>query len=470
MPNYAIARHAKLKGGGVSSSSHHNLRTRETPNADEARGDKNRILYGDDRPLREKVDEKTSKTAAKTRSDNVECVEYMLTGTREHFLDSHGEIDDEKLEKWIALNLEFLHEECGQDLIGAILHMDETTPHIAAYRVPLKDGKLNCKYFYGTRALNSRFQDRYADKMKVLGLERGIERSRARHQDIKRFYASINAPVKLNIRTQEIADPPRLFISQTQQKEYKETVVQEVMTQVEPQITAIRDKALTAEDEKRKRVAAETRAVEKIVTAEKARELAEARQFVGTKRNQALHKEVIEFREQNEQLSRALTAQTQKLDRESARVRDIPLTEVMSRLGCEGHPQPDHSTVYLSNDGREALSIKNNRAYDSEGELAAKNAIQLFLHISNEHFGQNASHNDGLNWLADNFGEKQAVAAHLAHQEEVLSNRFGERQRDRNAHEKKEQSLIPTQRSEQQSFLETAEPEIKIEDIGELFH
>ncbi|MFN2455490.1 MAG: MobV family relaxase [Pyrinomonadaceae bacterium] len=469
MPQYAIARHSKLKGSSVSASCHHAFRTKDTPNADHEKTADNRVIHGDTRPLREKVDERINLTDARTRSDNVECLEYLFTASHEFFFDERGTLNEENLDRWVELNMEFVHEECGPDLIGAVLHMDERTPHITAYRVPLKDGKLNCKFFYGTKEKNREFQTRYAEKMKVLGLERGIEKSRARHQDIKRFYGAINAPVKLKIRQHEITNPPRVFVTQAQQKDYKETVIKEVMDQLGPQLYTLRDKALMAEDEKRKRLAAEKHAAEKIAAAEKARDLADARRFLGEKKNQALQQENTELSRQNEQLNRALAGESQKVEQLSARVRDIPLTEVMGRLGCEGHLQPDRSTVYFSEDGRKALSIRDNHAYDFEDEPVAKNAIQLLLHVFNDHCGQNASPKDALRWIADNYGERQAVAAYLAEREEILTDYFAERKQSRSERDQKKERSFTAQeqeRSDEQSRLETTKLETQIEEIA----
>ena len=471
MPNYAIARHSKLKGGSVSSSCHHTFRTKETPNADRERTGENRVLFGDTRSLREKVDERIALSDARTRPDNVECVEYLFTASHDFFFDERDVLDEEKLERWIGLNMEFLHEECGPDLIGAVLHMDETTPHIAAYRVPLKDGKLNCKYFYGTRELNSKFQTRYAEKMKPLGLERGVMKSRAQHQDIKRFYGAINAPVKLQPRIHELSDPPRVFLTPTQQNAYKEGLVKEIMAQLEPQIVAFRDKALTAEDEKRKRLAAEKLAAEKVAAAEKARDLAEARVFMGERRNQALHKDNVELRRQHELLGRALASEQQRAEQLSARGRDIPLAEVMSKLGCGGQEQTDSSVVYYSADGRIALTVKDNHAFDYQDKLVAKDSVNLLLYVFHDHRKQDASKEDTLRWLADNFGERRAVAAYLAEQEDALTDYFAERNRGR---DEQERSLahplsIPGQEQhDAQGHLEISKTDATHEDTNVL--
>ncbi|MCA1632631.1 MAG: plasmid recombination protein [Acidobacteria bacterium] len=434
MPNFAIARHAKLKGSAVSLSAHHNLRTRETPNADQERTGENRILYGDERPLREKDDEKIQKTSARTRSDNVECVEYMLTATREHFLDARGEIDEGKLEQWIGLNMQFLHEECGADLLGAVLHMDETTPHIAAYRVPLKDGKLNCKAYYGTRELNRQFQDRYAEKMKPLGLERGVEKSRARHEDVRRFYGSITQEVKVQLRVRDIPDPPRMFVTKAQMSEYKETVKNVFVEQLTPQITILRDQALMAETEKKRRLAAEKRAAEKLSVAERERDQAVLKLDVEKGRNLLLlreHQNLVKEHDGLQQRAAGLERQV-----EVERVRDIPLVEVMHKFGCVGQERPDSSTAYLSEEGITALTIKDNCAHNHEGQLVAKNAIEMVLYMTNVNNGVETTRAGALEWLADNFGEKRAADAYLAEQKDALGDYFkSRREREKNPSE-----------------------------------
>ena len=110
--------------------------------------------------------------------------------------------------------------------------------------------------------------------MKPLGLERGIEKSRARHEDVRRFYGSITQEVKVQLRMRDIPDPPRMFVTKAQMSEYKETVKNTFIEQLTPQITILRDQALMAETEKKRRLAAEKRADEKVATAERERDQA----------------------------------------------------------------------------------------------------------------------------------------------------------------------------------------------------
>jgi hypothetical protein len=63
--------------------------------------------------------------------------------------------------------------------------------------VPLDEkGKLNCRaLFGGSRYRLSELQDDFALAMKPLGLERGIKGSRAKHTEVRKYYAAINRPM-----------------------------------------------------------------------------------------------------------------------------------------------------------------------------------------------------------------------------------------------------------------------------------
>ncbi len=58
---------------------------------------------------------------------------------------------------------QWLDDQYGDRIVRAELHLDEATPHIHAYLVPLDErGKLNCRGLFGGRAKLSKFQDSYA--------------------------------------------------------------------------------------------------------------------------------------------------------------------------------------------------------------------------------------------------------------------------------------------------------------------
>jgi Plasmid recombination enzyme len=76
--------------------------------------------------------------------------------------------------------------------ITATIHRDEKTPHLSAFVVPLtQDGRLSAKDFIGNKAKMTADQTTFAKSVEHLGLQRGIERSKATHTSIKQHYAAI---------------------------------------------------------------------------------------------------------------------------------------------------------------------------------------------------------------------------------------------------------------------------------------
>lgn len=77
--------------------------------------------------------------------------------------------------------------------------MDEKTPRIEAYVVPLDaKGKLNCKAFLGGKSKLQGLQTRYATHNKDFGLVSGLKGSRATHQQVQKFYDQIKQPAKIS--------------------------------------------------------------------------------------------------------------------------------------------------------------------------------------------------------------------------------------------------------------------------------
>jgi len=152
-------------------------------------------------------------------------------------------------------------------------------------------------------------------------------------------------------------------------------------------------------------------------------------------------------------------------------VRDIPLAEVMSKLGCVGQEQTDRSVIYYSADGRKALTVKDNHAFDYQDKLVAKDSVNLLLYVFHDHCNQDASREDALHWLADSFGEGRAVAAYLAERESALTDYFAEHNRGRDERERGRERLpsMPGQeRDGLQGHSEVSNAEVTREDASVL--
>lgn len=194
--SYAIARLKKLKRGNISGSASHTARERETPNADPTQ--KNIRFIGSLDPDERLEDLVLAKIAEheqkrKIRTDAVYCVELLLSASPSYFRPdcptNAGYYEQQKLDDWVEATHQWLADEYGSRIVRAELHLDEATPHIHAYFVPVDDqGQLRCNHFFDGRQKIHEFQDSYYQTMRLIELERGIKGSRAKHQDIKDFY------------------------------------------------------------------------------------------------------------------------------------------------------------------------------------------------------------------------------------------------------------------------------------------
>ncbi|HEY9707095.1 MAG TPA: MobV family relaxase [Oculatellaceae cyanobacterium] len=197
---YAIARIAKLKRQNIAGSASHCARTRLTPNADPTV--ENIRFIGSDDPNEKLEDLVLNKInppsqKRKIRPDAVWCVELLLTASPKYFRPDNpthgGYYDPTRMKEWLTANQQYLNQTWGERIVRAELHLDEMTPHIHAYLVPLDSlGQLNCKSLFGGREKMRRFQDDYHAAVQHLGLERGIKGSLAQHQDMKDFYQIVN--------------------------------------------------------------------------------------------------------------------------------------------------------------------------------------------------------------------------------------------------------------------------------------
>lgn len=204
---YAIMRSRKLSSlGSAAASLKHNFRERETLNADQERTPENAHLVTGSTDqamgkLRELLPEKR-------RKDAVVAVEYVCTASPDWW----KKATPEQQETFFQRSVDWLADKYGRDrIITATIHRDETSPHLSAYVVPLtKDGRLSAKEFIGNRTQMSADQTSFAAGVADLGLERGIEGSKAKHQTIKDFYAQLEKPIREVTISPEAVSPALL--------------------------------------------------------------------------------------------------------------------------------------------------------------------------------------------------------------------------------------------------------------------
>ena len=77
-----------------------------------------------------------------------------------------------------------------ENIISAVVHLDETTPHMHLNLVPIADGKLCSKDLYDKKKLSILQTEFWETVGKKYGLQRGQEGSSAKHLDTAQFKAS----------------------------------------------------------------------------------------------------------------------------------------------------------------------------------------------------------------------------------------------------------------------------------------
>ncbi|MEB6957340.1 plasmid recombination protein, partial [Escherichia coli] len=193
--------------GSVASALQHCYRERETPNADAERTPENYCSVS------QSADEAMGKLREllpeKRRKDAVLAVEYVMTASPEWW----NEATPRQQAEFFARSEQWLENKYGKDrVVAAVVHRDEATPHLSAFVVPLtQDGRLSAKEFIGGRSKMRDDQSTYAESVKKLGLERGIEGSRATHQTVQHYYESINRGTRSQVSISPEALEPRVL-------------------------------------------------------------------------------------------------------------------------------------------------------------------------------------------------------------------------------------------------------------------
>ena len=179
---YQIVRIAKIKTAAKAlTAMRHNLRGREVPNADPKREKLN--SYDMTNSEEQALARWRQILPEKRRSDAVLLTEAVITASPGAFK------RDGDWKRYLEDGVRFFTEKHGEEnVINVAYHWDETTPHAHVLAVPMTEGRLSQKALYGAgqKALAKLQTDFYKSVSVSHGLERGVERSAAKHQDIRR--------------------------------------------------------------------------------------------------------------------------------------------------------------------------------------------------------------------------------------------------------------------------------------------
>lgn len=406
MTGLAILRVVKLKSfGNVGGSEAHTARLQETSNADPQKTNI-RLIGDNDQPLEQIVKLKIkSCTKYKPRKNAVLCSEMFLSASPEYFRPHDpslaGEWDEQRMKDFAEASKNWLLDNYGDKCVRAELHLDEATPHIHAYIVPVNDKtkQLSHNEMFGGSAKEcriklSKLQDSYAAALAPLGIERGVKGSKATHTKVKEYYQAVNSqPLTLELERLE----PRL--GESTQQFYDRLKADPVIQALDHQLA-----------DRKRAIEHEQRAVQNAMASERIRQQQETR-------IKQLESENLVLRQKTEQL------------------RDLPLEDVAWHLGLDG----DYNQPGLWKGHGHIININGSKFYEftpikaggvaaevqqGEKELFSNNslssnaspslfngssAVELVMHVNQ------CNDQQAIEWLHDNFGERGVERAMIAH-------------------------------------------------------
>ncbi|MDN7880512.1 plasmid recombination protein [Burkholderia aenigmatica] len=219
MPHtYNILRTTKVKTrSDITNASEHNFRLRMQSNIDASKTHLNKVLLNtlgadvkQSNSLQIKLTEFYQSLGIKEKKDNVLMMEFIVSASPEFFAGKN----QAEVEKWANHQIGFFQKEFGEQVKIAVLHLDETTPHLHIMIGTEVKSVKNYKNRYGmcqkeTWSLNA---DRYNpqfltdlhtkhyewNKKPYPKLKRGVKGSMREHKSLKQFYEVVDKALSTN--------------------------------------------------------------------------------------------------------------------------------------------------------------------------------------------------------------------------------------------------------------------------------
>lgn len=213
---YAIL-HMEKAVGSNSGMSAHIERTIAPKNADASRTHLNQEMITFPNGVTNHTEAiqhrlETAELQRKIGKNQVRAVRILLTGSPDDMkrIEQAGKLDD-----WCRDNLDWLKKTYGKEnIVSAVVYLDETTPHIHATMIPTVTGERRkakteqtigkkkyrkqstdtarlCADDVMSRVRLKESQNSYAEQMAKYGSQRGIDGSQAKHVTTSQYYRDL---------------------------------------------------------------------------------------------------------------------------------------------------------------------------------------------------------------------------------------------------------------------------------------
>ena len=159
-----------------------NYKSTRNPQIDKSRTHMNHHTVPYEKKYLSFIDERIKQLSPKRKiKDDAVLITSFILGSDKDFFDR---ITAEQQKQFFADCTEFFAERYGKEnVVSAVVHLDESTPHLHFNLMPVTGGRLCAKELFDRTALRELQTDFYEVVGKKYGLKRGKEGSTAKHLD-----------------------------------------------------------------------------------------------------------------------------------------------------------------------------------------------------------------------------------------------------------------------------------------------
>jgi len=207
---YAIMRFEKRKSGAIGGLNKHHERLKKkydsNPDIDLSKSAQNYHIIRPQTQYRDEIQRRISDAGCRTRKDSVLFIDTLITASPEFFEQRSTEDSHAYFERAV----DFLEQEIGREnIISAVVHMDERNPHMHLCFTPITPDKRLCaKEIIGNRDRLVWWQDKFHEHMSAVfpELERGepaIETKR-KHMPVRIYKQAVRLDAEMAFIKREL--------------------------------------------------------------------------------------------------------------------------------------------------------------------------------------------------------------------------------------------------------------------------
>ena len=197
------------------------------PDIDTSRTDQNLVLVDYEasnlyQEFKKRVDQVQANQTRKIRKDCPWAMEYIISFSPE----DKQRLSPKEQEQYFKDAVDFFKKYHGaENVVSAIVHVDETTPHMHMVVLPIHEGKLNARHYMGRVTLKKLHTQFHKEVAKKYGLSRGEE--------------------------QKEGEPKKVHMTVTEYKEHRERIKKEKVLMEDISLPTVRIDESTEEYKRR---------------------------------------------------------------------------------------------------------------------------------------------------------------------------------------------------------------------------